>query len=108
MLEDMEDESSLTLTSYEIYEVVYNGIPIYIGSGKQDQRHKHVKSGISHNPKINELFFNDPDNIVVQVLRTGLTKEESLEYEKEYIQAIHPQYNIVHTPRNKKVGKYWK
>ena len=38
----------------------------------------------------------------------GLTKEESLEYEKEYIQAINPEYNIVHTRKNKKVGKYWK
>lgn len=92
---------------YEIYEVLYNGIPVYIGSGKEG-RHLHTKSGKSHNPKLNELFFNDPDNIVVQVLRTGLSKEESLEYEKEYIQAIHPEYNIVHTPRNKKVGKYWK
>ena len=94
--------------TYEIYEVLYNGIPIYIGSGEQDQRHKHVKSGKSHNPKLNELFFTDPDNILVQVLREGLTKEESLEYEKEYIQAINPEYNIVHTRKNKKVGKYWK
>lgn len=94
--------------TYEIYEVQYKGITIYIGSGKQDQRHKHVKSGKSHNPKLNELFFTDPDNILVQVLREGLTKEESLEYEKEYIQAINPEYNIVHTRKNKKVGKYWK
>lgn len=93
---------------FEIYEVLYNGIPVYIGSGEQGVRHLHVKSGKSHNPKLNELFFKDPDNIVVQVLREGLTKEESLEYEKEYIQAINPEFNIIHTQKNKKVGKYWK
>lgn len=92
---------------YIVYEVLYNGIPVYIGSGLPD-RIEHAKSGKSHNPKINQLFFKDPDNIVVQILREGLTKEESLELEKEYIQAIHPEFNIVHTKRNKKVGKYWK
>ena len=28
--------------TYEIYEVQYKGIPIYIGSGEQDQRHKQL------------------------------------------------------------------
>ena len=93
---------------FEIYEVLYNGIPIYIGSGKEGIRHLHVKSGKSHNEQLNKLFFEDPDNLVVQVLRDGLTKEESLEYEKEYIEAIQPEFNKVHTRRNKKVGKYWK
>ena len=93
---------------YEIYEVLHNGIPVYIGSGKQGERHLHVKSGKSHNPDLNQLFFTDPDNLIVQVLREDLTKEESLEYEKEYIQAIQPKFNIVHTKRNKKVGVYWK
>lgn len=97
----------MDINTYEIYEVQYKGITIYIGSGKTG-RHLHVKSGKSHNPKLNELFFTDPDNILVQVLREGLTKEESLEYEKEFIQAINPEYNIVHTLKNKKVGKYWK
>ena len=97
----------MDVADYIIYEVLHNGIPVYIGSGKPD-RYKHVKSGCSHNPELNKLFFEDADNIVVQILRDCLTKEESLEYEKEYIQAIHPVFNKVHTRRNKKVGKYWK
>lgn len=92
---------------YIVYEVLHNGIPVYIGSGEIG-RHLHAKSGKSHNSDLNELYFNDPDNIVVQILREDLSKEESLELEKEYIQAIHPKFNIVHTKRNKKVGKYWK
>ena len=89
----------MDVADYIIYEVLHNGIPVYIGSGK---------SGCSHNPELNKLFFEDADNVVVQILRDCLTKEESLEYEKEYIQAIHPVFNKVHTRRNKKVGKYWK
>lgn len=100
--------SSTEETKYEVYEVLHKGIPIYIGSGVSGERHKHVKSGKSHNPELNKLFFEDPDNIVVQVLRDDLSKEESLEIEKEYIQATEPKLNIIHTRRNKKVGKYWK
>lgn len=94
-------------TDYIIYEVLHNGIPVYIGSGKPE-RFKHAKSGCSHNADLNKLFFEDGDNVVVQILRDSLTKEESLEYEKEYIQAIHPKFNVVHTRKNKKVGRYWK
>ena len=52
--------------------------------GLQGVRHLHAKSGSSHNPDLNQLFFEDPSNILVQILRENLTKEESLEYEKEY------------------------
>ena len=90
--------------NYIVYEVIYKGIPVYLGSGLPD-RVDHCKSGKSHSPQLNELFFTDPINMVVQILRDGLTKEESLEMEKEYIQATQPKFNIVHTDRNKKVGK---
>ena len=86
---------------YEIYEVSYKGQVVYIGSGLQGVRHLHVKSGSSHNPDLNQLFFEDPSNILVQILRENLTKEESLEYEKEYIQATKPIFNIVHNSLNK-------
>ena len=100
LLEDVLDD-------FIIYEVLFNGRPIYIGSGKPD-RYLHARSGKSHNPELNKLFFSNPDKLVVQILRDGLTKEESLEIEKEYIQAIQPELNVVHTRRNKKVGRYWK
>ena len=36
--------SGIIIDSYEIYEVLYKGVPIYIGSGKEGIRHLHVKS----------------------------------------------------------------
>ena len=68
---------------YIVYEVRHLGIPVYIGSGIQDVRSQHVKSGKSHSIDLNRLFFTDPDNVVVTILRDQLTKEESLEIEKE-------------------------
>ena len=97
-----EDENN-----FIVYEVLLKGRPIYIGSGKPD-RYLHAKSGKSHNPELNKVFFENPEHLLVQILRDSLTKEESLEYEKEYIQATQPSLNIVHTRRNKKVGRYWK
>lgn len=88
---------------YIVYEVRHLGIPVYIGSGIQDVRSQHVKSGKSHSIDLNRLFFTDPDNVVVTILRDQLTKEESLEIEKEYIQAYEPKYNIVYTKRHKQV-----
>lgn len=87
--------------NYIIYEVLHNGIPIYIGSGKPD-RYLHAKSGTSHIPELNKLFFEDADSLVVNILRDGLSKEDSLEFEKEYIQAIKPTMNTVHTGKPKK------
>lgn len=87
---------------YIVYEVRHLGVPVYIGSGQED-RYEHVKSGKSHSIDLNRLFFTDPDNVVVTILRDQLTKEESLEIEKEYIQAYEPVYNIVYTKRHKQV-----
>ena len=87
--------------TYEVYEVRLKGIPIYIGSGVSG-RHEHVKSGSSHNPELNRLFFTVPHELVVTIIREGLSKEESLEMEKGFIQAISPQLNIVYTNKNSK------
>ena len=84
--------------------MLYKGVTVNIGSGIQGIRHLHAKSGASHNAELNKLFFEDPDYLVVQILRTDLTKEESLEMEKEYIQATQPKFNTVHTSKNKKIG----
>ena len=86
---------------YEVYEVSYKGVPVYIGSGEQGVRSKHVKSGKSHNVNLNQLFFTDPDNIVITILRENLSQEESLQMEKDYIQAYEPEFNIVHTKKHK-------
>lgn len=83
-----------------VYEVRLNNKPIYIGSGIKG-REAHAMSGASHNPKLNEYYFTQKDNMSVVVLRDDLTKTESLELEKEYIQAIDPECNKVHV--NKRV-----
>lgn len=92
--------STLQANNYLIYEVLYKGKVVYIGSGLPD-RPKHVKSGKSHNINLNQLFFTDPDNVVISILRENLSQEESLEMEKDYIQAYEPEFNIVHTKKHK-------
>ena len=92
------------MEDYIIYEVTHNFRTVYIGSGKIG-REQHCLSGHSHNPELNKLFFTEPENMRVTVIREGLTKEESLEMEKEYIQATEPQFNKVHTNRNRKIKK---
>jgi hypothetical protein len=89
------------INDYIVYEVRRNNIPIYIGSGKKG-REEHVKSGSSHNPELNKLFFTVPHELVVTIIREGLSKEESLEMEKSYIQAISPELNIVYTNKHSK------
>ena len=86
--------------NYEVYEVTYKGKCVYIGSGLKN-RHVHAKSGASHNVKLNELFFKDAENMKVLVLREGLSQEEALESEKEFIMASQPEFNITHNKKTK-------
>ena len=95
------------MEDYIVYEVLYLNKCVYIGSGSlSKKRHEHAKSGKSHNPDLNRLYFTDPDNMVVNIIREGLTKQESLEMEKEYIQATEPIYNKALTSRTRKVHKH--
>ena len=87
---------------YEIYKVSYKGRVVYVESGLQGVRHLHAKSGASHVPALNKLFFEDADNMIVNILRDGLSKEESLELEKSYILAIKPEFNTVYTDNFRK------
>lgn len=59
-------------------------------------------TGSSHNPELNKLFFTVPHELVVIIIREGLSKEESLEMEKGFIQAISPELNIVYTNKHSK------
>ena len=88
------------ILTYIVYEVRYDGVPVYIGSGLED-RYEHAKSGKSHSVELNKLFFTEPDKMSVVILREDLTKEESLALEKEFIEAYEPKFNIVHTKRHK-------
>lgn len=77
------------MNNYIVYEVTYKSKTVYVGSGKHD-RYLHTSSGHSHNAELNKLFFTDPCNIVTTILRSNLTKEESLEIELGIIAATSP------------------
>ena len=79
---------------YIVYEVRLKGRTVYIGSGLPG-REKHTL-GASSNPKLNELYVLNKEEMETVVLRTGLTKQESLELEKEYITASDPICNTHH------------
>lgn len=96
-----------SVENYIVYEVLYNKRTVYIGIGKPD-RYLHCKSGKSHNPKLNELFFKDGANMEVNVIYENLSKEEAMEKEKDFIAAYEPEYNIHHNPRNRKVKTFRK
>lgn len=92
------------MDNYIIYEVRYKKEVIYIGSGLPG-RETHAISGSSHNAELNYLFITDPTNLEVVILRENLSKEDSLETEKEFIQATEPRCNKTHTNRNRKIKK---
>lgn len=77
-----------------VYEVRLDGRTVYIGSGVEG-REKHTL-GASSNPKLNELYVLNKDKMETVVLRTGLSKEESIEIEREFIQASDPICNTQH------------
>ena len=79
---------------YIVYEVRLKGRAVYIGSGLPG-REKHTL-GASSNAKLNELYVLNKEDMETVVLRTGLTKQESLDLEKEYIIASDPLCNTQH------------
>lgn len=79
---------------YIVYEVRLKGRTVYIGSGLPG-REKHTL-GASSNPKLNELYILNKEEMETVVLRTGLSKQESLDLEKEYITASDPICNYQH------------
>lgn len=93
--------------NYIVYEVQYKNKIVYIGSGLKG-REEHVKSGCSGNKDLNKLYFEDGKNVDVIILREGLTKEESLETEKDFIMASEPIYNKQHNQKNHKIKKFRK
>jgi hypothetical protein len=57
----------------------------YYGEGKEE-RPNHVNSGTSHNFKINQHFFLHGE-MKVEIIKRGLSKQESLAIEKFLIQS---------------------
>ena len=82
--------------TYIVYQVLYKGRVVYVGSGLPD-RHLHTQSGCSHNLQLNKLFFTESQFMTTTIIREGLSKKESLELELSYIKATQPIYNITGT-----------
>lgn len=66
---------------------------LYVGSGVKE-RPKHITSGISHVYEANRYHFQGKTPIV-EIVASGLSKEESLDIEKEKIAELNPAWNRV-------------
>ena len=66
---------------------------LYVGSGTKE-RPKHISSGISHVYEANRYHFQGKTPIV-EIVASGLSKEESLDVEKEKIIELNPAWNRV-------------
>lgn len=86
------------LSKYIVYKAAVLGETVYIGSGVFG-REKHCTSGCSHVYELNKYHFEGV-SIDVSIIRKGLTKEESLAIEKEYILSVRPRLNKVHLTKD--------
>ena len=92
---------------YEVY-VAYDkqGNPLYVGQGTKG-RHKHCTSGKSHNKLLNKFYFTQGENeLVVKVIHSNLTKEDSLRIEKEMIRDLNPEFNLTNKILNIKARDF--
>ena len=92
---------------YEVY-VAYDkqGNPLYVGQGAKG-RHKHCTSGKSHNKLLNKFYFTQGENeLVVKVVHSNLTKEDSLRIEKDMIQNLNPEFNLTNKILNIKARDF--
>lgn len=77
-----------------VYALEHKCQIVYIGSGR-DARIKHVLSGASHNPHLNQFsFVADRTMCSVYKIKENLSKEESLSFELELIAKHKPILNI--------------
>lgn len=81
------------MNDYIVYCASHLNNIVYIGSGKNG-RQKHCTSGTSSCKLLNELYFKSEDKLVISILHSDLTKEQSLVLEKELISKYRPRGNI--------------
>ena len=90
---------------YEVY-VAYDKCskPLYVGQGLTG-RHKHCTSGVSHNKLLNKFYFtHGDDGMIVKVVHKNISREDSLQIEKDLIRKLNPEFNVVrHFPLAKEV-----
>jgi hypothetical protein len=78
---------------YYVYVVKDGTNVLYVGHGKGD-RHLHPTSGCSHVYRLNALHFQGVD-VVVDIIKGDLTKEEARALELYTIKQLNPSYNTV-------------
>lgn len=86
------------MSKFVVYKAVVLGETVYIGSGAMG-REKHCASGCSHVYELNKYHFEGTP-IDVVIIRKGLTKEESILLEKEYILSVRPRLNKVYLTKD--------
>ena len=72
---------------------LYRNTCMYIGSGKPE-RYKHINSGISHCYQANKHHFRG-EVCDIEITHTDLSKEESLNIEKDMIEKLNPVWNCL-------------
>ena len=79
------------MDNHIVYAGYYEGTCVYVGEGKPD-RYKHLTSGVSHVYEAN--YYHHTGRVVeVKVLKFGLSKEDSVRFEKELILTLKPLWN---------------
>ena len=77
--------------NYEVYIGMLDGEIVYVGEGVIG-RHKHLNSGVSNVYSANRIHFNC-GYIDVEVVHSGLNKQEATELEKQLIYEFKPTWN---------------
>ena len=82
----------------EVYVAYSNeNTVLYVGQGNIG-RHKHCKSGISHNKELNRYYFlnGEDSSMKVNIIQTFNNTSDALLLEKELIKSLNPLFNSVH------------
>ena len=79
------------MTDYIVYVARHSGKVMYVGEGKP-LRYLHLTSGTSHCYDANKHHFLG-NSLKIDVVRTGLSKEEARKVEAELILELQPVWN---------------
>jgi hypothetical protein len=79
------------MNNHIVYAGWLDGTCVYVGEGKP-KRYMHLNSGVSHVYEANAIHFKGRE-IVIKILHQGLSKEESLKLEADYIEEFIPAWN---------------
>lgn len=91
---DSRNISKETKRSYVYIIFRRNGVPCYVGQGVGDRYKRHGYNKSSRNPHLAAIYKNAGDNpLPVAIIRDGLSRDEAVEIEAAFIQAIGRECN---------------